>query len=134
MPLVRLDLPAQTTPATMRALADAVHNALATALGIPTADRFQTLTRRRADELICTDEYLGVAPTDQVVFVQITLAPRTVALKKSLFLKIAMGIARETHFKSSDVIINLAESDRDNWSFGNGVAQLAQPDMVQRGE
>lgn len=28
MPLVRLDLPAQTTPATLRSVADAVHHAL----------------------------------------------------------------------------------------------------------
>jgi 4-oxalocrotonate tautomerase len=35
------------------------------------------------------------------------------------------SIAREIHFKSDDVIINLVESARENWSFGNGVAQLA---------
>lgn len=126
MPLVRLDLPAQTPPDTVRAAADAVHNALVVALGIPTADRFQTVARRTADELICTGDFLGVAHTDQVVIVQITLAPRATALKQALFQEIASGIARETHFKSSDVIVNLLESDRENWSFGNGVAQLAQ--------
>ena len=127
MPLVRLDLPAQTTPQTMRTVADAVHQALVTTLGIPAADRFQTITRRSADEIICTSEFLGIAYSDQVVFVQITMAPRSVELKKSLYLEIACAIARETHFKSSDVIINLVESARENWSFGNGLAQFAQP-------
>ena len=127
MPLVRLDLPAQTTPQTMRTVADAVHQALVTTLGIPAADRFQTITRRSADEIIGSSECLGIAHSDQVVFVQITMAPRSVELKKSLYLEIACAIARETHFKSSDVIINLVESARENWSFGNGLAQFAQP-------
>lgn len=125
MPLVRLDLPAQTAPQTMRTVADAVHHALVSALGIPVADRFQTIARRSVDELICSAEFLGIAHSDQVVFVQITLAPRAVELKKALFLEIASGIARETHFKSSDVIINLVESARENWSFGNGQAPFA---------
>jgi len=127
MPLVRLDLPAQTTPQTMRTVADAVHQALVTTLGIPAADRFQTITRRSADEIICSSEFLGIAHSDQVVFVQITMAPRSLELKKALYLEIASAIARETHFKRSDVIINLVESARENWSFGNGLAQFAQP-------
>jgi phenylpyruvate tautomerase PptA (4-oxalocrotonate tautomerase family) len=125
MPLVRLDLPTRTTPETMRAVADGVHNALVSALEIPVADRFQTLTRRDPGEIICTEEFLGVTHTDQVVFVQITLAPRSMALKKALFLEIAEGIARETHFKANDVVINLIETARENWSFGNGAAQFA---------
>ncbi len=125
MPLVRLDIPAQTAPKTMRTLADAVHQALVTTLGIPAADRFQTITRRSADEIICSGEFLGIAHSDQVVVVQITMAPRSVELKRALFLEIASAIARETCFKSSDVIISLVETARENWSFGNGLAQFA---------
>jgi lactoylglutathione lyase len=60
----------------------------------------------------------------QAAGVQITMAPRSVELKKALYLEIALAIARDTHFKSSDVIINLIESARENWSFGNGIAQF----------
>jgi len=125
MPLVRIDLPVQTTPTTVRAVADAVHHALVSVFGIPVADRFQTVARRSADAIICSEEFLGIAHSDQVVFVQITMAPRSVEQKKALFLEIASGIARETHFKGSDVVINLVESARENWSFGNGQAQFA---------
>lgn len=125
MPLVRLDLPAQTAPKTLRAVADAVHQALVVALGIPVADRFQTITRRASDEILCSEAFLGIAHSDQVVFVQITMAPRAVELKKALFREVASGIAHATHFKRSDVIINLVESARENWSFGDGLAQFA---------
>ena len=42
-----------------------------------------------------------------------------------MFQEIASSIAREMHFKSDDVIINLVESARENWRIGDGVAQLA---------
>lgn len=125
MPLVRLDIPAQTTPQTMRAVADAVHHALVTVLCIPVADRFQTIARRSAGEIICSEEFLGIAHSDQVVIVQITMAPRSVELKRALYVEIASAIERDTHFKSNDVIINLVEAARENWSFGNGLAQFA---------
>ena len=44
-------------------------------------------------------------------------------MKKALFAKIATDIARTSSFKTDDVIINLLETSRENWSFGLGVAQ-----------
>lgn len=125
MPLVRIDLPVQTDAKIARVVANAVHQSMVSTLGIPVADRFQTITMRNQNELICTDEFLGIAHSDQVVFVQIALAPRSVELKKALFLAIANAVAHETHFKGNDVIINLIETARENWSFGNGIAQFA---------
>lgn len=125
MPLVRIDLPAQTAPKTVRDVANIVHKSMVNTLNIPVADRFQTITLKSEGELICTDEFLGIAHSDQVVFIQITLAPRTVELKKVLFLAIATEIAQQTEFKIGDVIINLVETARGNWSFGNGIAQFA---------
>lgn len=125
MPLVRIDIPADTSPQTIRQVADLVHKAMVGALNIPIADRFQTISRRMRDEMICTEEFLGVTHTQAIVLIQITLAPRTVELKKALFTAIAAEIESHTPFKAQDVIINLIEAPRENWSFGNGIAQFA---------
>ena len=45
MPIVRIDIPEDTPPQTIRHIADLVHKALVSALHIPMADRFQTITR-----------------------------------------------------------------------------------------
>jgi 4-oxalocrotonate tautomerase len=125
MPLVRIDIPADTPPQTIRNVADLVHKAMVGALNIPIADRFQTISRRMSDELICTEEFLGITHTQAIVLIQITLAPRSAELKKALFAAIASEIEHHTPFKARDVIINLIEAPKENWSFGNGIAQLA---------
>jgi hypothetical protein len=63
------------------------------------------------------------------VFVQAFVSPgRTVGQKEALFARIAADVARETGFAAADVIINLVETVRDNWSFGNGIAHYAVMD------
>ncbi|MDZ7920174.1 tautomerase family protein [Rhodoferax sp.] len=125
MPLVRIDIPTDTPSSTVRHVADLVHKALVSSLNIPVADRFQTITRRASDELICAEEFLGIAHSHKLLVIQIVLAPRTVELKKALFSAIANEIANHTPFKAQDVIINLIETAKENWSFGNGIAQFA---------
>lgn len=129
MPLVRIDLPAATPAPQLAAVSDAVHHALVTTFNVPQADRFQTLTRRAADELVCTPEFLGVAHSAQVVFIQITCSPgRSLEMKRALYATVARDVAASTGFAANDVIINLVETARENWSFGHGVAHYAPAD------
>ncbi len=126
MPLVRIDLPASTSPQDIEAVSTSVHQALVDTFNVPLADRFQTITLRAADELVCTAEFLQVQHSEKVVFVQITCSPgRSLDVKKALYQQIATRIAATTPFRSSDVVINLLETARENWSFGNGIAQYA---------
>lgn len=46
-------------------------------------------------------------------------------MKKALYAKIAADIAQTSSLKAEDVIINLLETSRENWSFGLGTAQCA---------
>ena len=127
MPLVRIDLPGATPDHHIAAVCDAVHQAMVETFNVPAQDRFQTVTRRSADEIVCTPEFLGVIHCANVVFIQITCAPgRTLDTKKALYAKIAAEVARRGGFAPADVIINLVETARENWSFGNGIAQYAQ--------
>ena len=126
MPLVRIDLPAATPAKSILAVSGAIHDAMVETFNVPPQDRFQTITRRAADELVCTPEFLGVSHGSEVVFVQITCAPgRSLEMKRALFARIAADVARQGAFAAGDVIINLVETARENWSFGNGVAHYA---------
>lgn len=124
MPLVRINLPQHTLPADVEAVSNAVHTALVATFSVPEADRFQAIHSHAPHELVCTPEYLGVAHSVHVVLVQISCSPgRSRDVKKALYAKIASGIAASSSFKAEDVIINLLETDRENWSFGLGIAQ-----------
>ena len=129
MPLVRIDLPVTTPTVQRQALSEAVHQSLVDHFSVPPADKFQVLSPRQSGELICTPAFLDVTHTNQVVFVQITCAPgRSVEQKRALYAAVASRIDATTDFAAADVIINLVESNRENWSFGLGLAHYALPD------
>ena len=128
MPLVRIDLRAGHSPAVRRQVGDAVHQAMVETLGIPPDDRFQVITEHPAEGLVYDPRYLGIERSDGVVFIQITLnAGRTVAQKRALYARLADLVAERAEVRRADVLVSLVEVARENWSFGDGVAQYAPP-------
>ena len=126
MPLVRISLNPGKSLEYRRALGDAVHRALVETIAIPAADRFQLITEEPQGGLIYDPGYLGIHRTDGVVFIQITLSSgRSVELRKTLFARIAQNLATAPGVRPEDVLINLVETAKENWSFGNGIAQYA---------
>jgi phenylpyruvate tautomerase PptA (4-oxalocrotonate tautomerase family) len=129
MPLVRIALNADIPPSTQRAIADGVHDAIVTAIGIPKADRFQIIDQRPTDALIFDPGYLGVS-RERVVFVQIYLVRgRTVEQKQALYRDIAGNLAT-VGVRPEDVFIQLTETGREDWSFGNGEAQALDTELL----
>jgi phenylpyruvate tautomerase PptA (4-oxalocrotonate tautomerase family) len=124
MPLQRIDLVAGRTVEQRRAIADAIHRALVETVGVPAADRFQVVAEHAPGALVFPPEYLGVAHRD-VVLVQITLnAGRTLEQKQLLYRRMAELVAA-AGVPASDLVVSLVEVAKENWSFGDGVAQYA---------
>jgi phenylpyruvate tautomerase PptA (4-oxalocrotonate tautomerase family) len=127
MPLVRIDLPDTTPDEELSAVSNLVHEALVNTFNVPVPDRFQTVTRHASRQLICSEEFLGVKHSAHVVFIQIYCAPgRSVEMKKALFSEIGQQVSSKCSFSVADIIINLVETARENWSFGNGLMQYGQ--------
>jgi 4-oxalocrotonate tautomerase len=51
---------------------------------------------------------------------------RTVEQKKAFFKHVADGLQQRLGLRHEDVLINLVEVRKENWSFGNGIAQYAE--------
>ncbi|WP_067712738.1 tautomerase family protein [Nocardia yamanashiensis] len=131
MPLVRISLRDNLDPAHQRAIADAVHNALVTTIGIPPGDRFQVIEPRRPADLIFDPDYLGIERRD-VIFLQITLVRgRPPELKQRLYRTIATELSA-IGVRPEDIVITLTENDRADWSIGNGHAQLLDTELLAR--
>jgi phenylpyruvate tautomerase PptA (4-oxalocrotonate tautomerase family) len=128
MPLVQISLREGKSAEYRRAVGDAVHRAMVEAVGVPPLDRFQVITEHSPENLIYDPTYLDIARTDDIVFVQITFnAGRTLEQKKALYARIAELLAQAPGIRPQDVLVNLVEVAKENWSFGNGVAQYAPP-------
>ncbi len=125
MPLVRIAHPAGKPADYVEALSRGVHDAMVATFNVPEDDVFQVLTEH-ASGLKVTPTFLGIDHGPEPVLVQITCSEgRSIDRKKALYADIVQRLAASPGVPTADVIINLVETKRENWSFGNGLAQYA---------
>jgi 4-oxalocrotonate tautomerase len=126
MPLARIDLVEGKSIEYRRTIGDVVYEAIVSALGAPKDDRFQIITEHPAADLIIDPTYLGIQRTPDCVVIQLTLnAGRTLEQKQAFYKQVADGLHERLGLRREDVFIGLVEVMKENWSFGNGVAQYA---------
>jgi phenylpyruvate tautomerase PptA (4-oxalocrotonate tautomerase family) len=126
MPLVRVSLRRGKSDDYKTAIGDAVYQALRETFTVPEEDRFVTVSEHSESEFQFSKTYMDIARTDDLVILQITVSnTRTIEQKKALFARIVELLAQKPGLRKEDVFINLLEVAKENWSFGNGVAQYA---------
>jgi 4-oxalocrotonate tautomerase len=126
MPLVRIDLRRGKSPMYRKAICDGIYRAMTETFGVPKDDRFMIVGEHDADNFVYAESYLGIAHTDDLVLIQITANDtRTAEQKLAFFAQIAALLAENPGLRKEDVFINLVECKKENWSFGNGIAQYA---------
>ncbi|MGF6533823.1 4-oxalocrotonate tautomerase [Paraburkholderia sp. GAS206C] len=127
MPLVRINLSRNATPQVVQAVSETVYQAMVEIANVPRNDKFQIVTRHAEDELIYPAEgYLGMTYSASIIFIQVTWnAGRTTEIKKAFYKAIADGIHAKTGVRKEDIVINLVDVAREDWSFGNGEMQYA---------
>ncbi|MFH0021879.1 tautomerase family protein [Pseudomonas fluorescens] len=124
MPLVRIDIKQNPDATFAKRIGEQIYAALRSCIDVPEHDNFQILTEHDAQHLVYDPQYLGIRRSDGVVFIQITISEgRSVEKKQLLFKTIADNLHAELAVRLEDVFINLIEVKKENWSFGNGIAQ-----------
>lgn len=127
MPLVRIDLLEGKTAEFKTQLGELVYQSMLETIGIPEEDKFVVVNDLKAEELIFSTNYLGVDRTEGIVIIQITMNEgRTTEVKKALYKTVADKLNSQLDIRKEDVFINLVEVNKENWSFGNGIAQYAE--------
>ena len=127
MPLVRIDLLEGKTAEFKSQLGELVYESMLETIGIPEEDKFVVVNDLKAEELIFSTNYLGVDRTDGIVIIQITMNEgRTTEVKKALYKTVADNLNNQLDIRKEDVFINIVEVNKENWSFGNGIAQYAE--------
>ncbi|MGB6325395.1 MAG: tautomerase family protein [Methylocella sp.] len=110
-----------------RTVGDAVYEAMVEVLKAPKDDRFQVIDEHPADALITDGHYLVIRRTQGCIFIQLTLnAGRTIEQKKDFYKAVADALHARLALRPEDVFINLIEMQKENWSFGNGIAQYGR--------
>jgi 4-oxalocrotonate tautomerase len=126
MPLVRIELIAGKPESYLQKASEAVHRALVETVSVPAQDRFHIITQHVKSHFVYDPAYLNVQRSDDLIMIQITLNQgRTLEMKKALYKRIADLLQQELNLRKEDVLINLIDVPKENWSFGNGEAQYA---------
>jgi 4-oxalocrotonate tautomerase len=124
MPLVRIDLRRGKSAAYKKAICDGVYRALRETFTVPEEDRFMVVAEHDDDDFIYSRTYLGIARGDDFVILQLTVSnTRSVEQKQALYARIVALLTENPGVRPQDVFINLLEVAKENWSFGNGIAQ-----------
>ncbi|EUB87320.1 tautomerase family protein [Pseudomonas sp. GM30] len=126
MPLVRVEIKKHSDPTFAKRIGEQIYAAMRSTINVPEHDNFQILNEHDGEHFIFDPQYLGIQRSDQLVIIQITLNEgRTLEQKKALYQTIAHSLNSQLGIRLEDVFINLVEVKKENWSFGNGIAQYA---------
>ena len=121
MPLVHIHLRAGKPPEYIRDVAAAIHDALVATANVPPDDRFQIIHQYPQEGIVAHPSYGGVSRSADFLIIEITLnTGRTVEIKKALYADIASRLAKAVDVRPDDVLVNLTEVTKENWSFGGG--------------
>jgi 4-oxalocrotonate tautomerase len=127
MPLVKVWLREPVDDVRTGSILDGIHAALVSEANVPSDDRFQVVERLSESTMIAHPSYGGVERSEQIVFVEITLnRGRSVEVKKRLYAAIARNLEQAPGIRSDDLLISLVEVEKENWSFGKGIATYAE--------
>jgi 4-oxalocrotonate tautomerase len=103
-------------------IADALHRALVETISVPKDDRFQVVTAHPPGALLFAPSYLDI-PHEDPILVQVTLSRgRTTEQKQALYRRMA-ELLKELGVSPNELVVSLVEAGREDWSFGNGIAQ-----------
>ena len=121
MPFVRTNVPHDTSPATRDAIVQGIHQALVDGIGMPPDELFNMVASYAPGEFACSPTFNGVARSDRVVVVEITLRRgRSDAMKRTLYAAIAHKLQTLAGVAPADVFIFMHENDYSDWSVGHG--------------
>ncbi len=127
MPFTRISLLRGKSPDYLKSLSDNFHRAMVESFSVPPDDRFQAIHQLEPGELVFDRAFLGISRSDDFVLFDITVGkPRTTEVKQAFYRRLVDLLSDAPGIRPEDVMIAVTTTERQDWSFGNGVAQLLQ--------
>ncbi|WP_255439913.1 tautomerase family protein [Synechococcus sp. PROS-9-1] len=109
-----------------------IHSCFVKAWGIPNNGGVYIINERPKSRMRISRTMWGINRSEQPpLLLQITSSPRSKALKVELFRVLAEELEKQG-VRKEDLFISITPTQPEDWSFGNGVAQLLQEDADSR--
>ncbi|MDO6847936.1 tautomerase family protein [Priestia megaterium] len=129
MPFVNVYYPEhQLNDKELKKVSNCIHQSLIQHFHIPKNDYFQLFLPYPPQHFFYDSQYLlenGGKRTDQMIYISITCGQgRTIQQKKKLYQSIAGELSTHLNISTNNIFITLNETPLENWSFGQGIAQM----------
>jgi Tautomerase enzyme. len=111
----------------LEAISIAIHKALMEHFRVPEDDYFQVFHGHKRGEFYYSPDYLAARRTDRLLYIHITLkSGRTIEQKTGFYKELAERLCK-LGVQPGDIFVMLAGNELEDWTFGNGVAQMLEP-------
>ena len=132
MPLTTINITEGMSEEAIDQLQRTIHSCFVKAWGIPNNGGVYIINERPKSQIRISRTMWGINRSEQPpLLLQITSSPRSKALKVELFRVLAEELEKQG-VRKEDLFISITPTQPEDWSFGNGVAQLLQEDADSR--
>ena len=126
MPLVNINVWEGMSENFIDQIHQATHACLVQAWGIPKDGGFYLITERPKAWMRINRTMWGIERSDHPpILLQITSSPRSNEMKTMFYQLMAEELMR-LGFRKEDLFISITPSNPEDWSFGDGIAQLLE--------
>ena len=126
MPLTTINITEGMTDFAIDQLQETIHTCFVKAWNIPENGGFYVINERAKSRMRISRTMWGINRSEHPpLLLQITSSPRSKESKVELFRLLAEELEKQGIHKE-DLFISISPSQREDWSFGNGEAQLLQ--------
>lgn len=133
MPFTRISLLAGKSPEYLAAISDSLDQALTEAFEVPKTDRFAAIHQHQPGELIFDRSYRGGPRSDDFVLFHITTGrTRTPETTRRFYKRLVELLEAAPGIRPEDVMIVIANSTFEEWSFASGVSAEAENEEARR--
>ena len=124
MPLITINITEGMTEEAIDQLQRTIHSCFVKAWGIPINGGYYIINERPESRMRISRSMWGINRSVQPpLLLQITSSPRSKESKLELFRVLAEELEKQG-IRKEDLFISISPTQREDWSFGNGVAQL----------
>lgn len=125
MPFVQIHLQKGKNGPWLKKMSTVIHTAMTEMIDVPHDDYFQVVHQHEKGEFFYDPSYLQVERSDELMFIRFTLKnSRTTHQKQAFYQHLADRLHEKLGVRKEDVFIVLSGNAAEDWSFGNGEAQM----------
>lgn len=133
MPFTRVSLLAGKSLDYLAAVSDSLDRALVESFEVPEKDRFAVVHQHQPEELIFDRTYRGGPRSDDFILFHVTTGKtRSDETKRGFYQRLVERLAKAPGIRPEDVMVVIANSTFEDWSFASGISAAVQTEDSDR--